>query len=79
MTHYDRKPESVDPPPMPDSGMSWGLPLGLAAAAIIATLIFYNATSDHAATASTRTATVTQSDPTADKGARQPPPPAQPR
>jgi hypothetical protein len=46
-------------PPMPSSGMEWGLPLGLAAAAVVLTLVFYNA--QHGGTTSgTRTTAAVQ-------------------
>jgi hypothetical protein len=45
-------------PPMPDSGMKWGLPLGLAAAAVVLTLVFYNANHGGTTSGTTTTAAV---------------------
>jgi hypothetical protein len=48
--------ETQTEPPMADSGMQWGLPLGLAATAVVLTLVFYNA--NHGGTTPTTTAAV---------------------
>jgi hypothetical protein len=45
-------------PPMPASGMEWGLPLGLAAAAVVLTLVFYNANHGGTTAGTTTTAAV---------------------
>lgn len=52
MNHHDDIPRNSDEAPlqehpMPDSGMSWGLPLGLIAAAIVISVVFFNTTTDH--------------------------------
>jgi hypothetical protein len=56
----DQTPRSRDEaqtePPMADSGMQWGLPLGLAATAAVLTLVLYNA--NHGGTTTTTTAAV---------------------
>ena len=46
----------ADGDPMPDSGMQHMLGIGIALAAIVVGLVFYNATSDHPATATNATA-----------------------
>ena len=38
--HFDEAP--VDRRPTPDSGMQWGLPLGIAATVVVIGSIFYN-------------------------------------
>jgi len=57
MTYRDEQRRRVDEPPVhrappPDSGMSWGLPLGIAAAALVIGLIFFNLNHERSTTAS---------------------------
>jgi hypothetical protein len=57
MTYHDEQRRRFDEPPVdrappPDSGMSWGLPLGIAAAAVVIGLIFFNLDHDRSTTAS---------------------------
>ena len=65
MTYDEEKRKSFEDeqagrPPVRDTGMSWGLPLGLATVAVMIALLFYGMTSERTATASNRTVTVTQ-------------------
>jgi hypothetical protein len=57
MSYHDEQRRRFDEAPVdrrapPDSGMSWGLPLGLAGVAIVLGLIFYNANHERTTTAS---------------------------
>jgi hypothetical protein len=68
MTYHDQQRRNFDEAPverpMPDSGISWGLPLGLVAVVIIVGAIFYNVASERTTTASNNTPAATQSAPT---------------
>ena len=57
MTFQDEQRRRLDEPlvdrrPPPDSGMAWGLPLGLAGVVLVLGLIFYNVNHERTATAS---------------------------
>jgi len=51
---FDEAP--VDRGPPPDSGMSWGLPLGIAAAFVVIAVIFFNLSHERTTTASNNSA-----------------------
>jgi hypothetical protein len=59
---YDETARNLDKPriepPMPTSGMEWGLPLGLVATAFVLTLVFYNANHGGTTSGTTTTAAV---------------------
>jgi hypothetical protein len=62
MTFHDEQRRRLDEPRLdepvverrmpPDSGMSWGLPLGIAAVVLVLGLIFFNFSSERTTTAS---------------------------
>jgi len=76
MTYHDDQRRRLDEPaidrrPPPDSGMSWGLPLGIAAVVIVLGLIFYSVSTDRTTTAS-NTGGTTQSTSSAPSTANSP-------
>ena len=68
MTYHDQQPRRFDEAPVehrqpPDSGMNWGLPLGIAAAALVIGVIFFNLSHERSMTASNSGPGTTQSTP----------------
>lgn len=67
MTYHDEQRRKLDEAPMqrpmPDSGMSWGLPLGIGATILVVGLILINSMSDRTTTASNNTPAATRSSP----------------
>lgn len=51
------QPDRADGPPMSNAGMPYMLGFGILFAAVVAAAVFYNATSDHPATATNAAAT----------------------
>ncbi len=74
MTYHDEQPRNFNEPPADrdpplKSGMEWGLPLGLAGAALVIGLIFFNMSHQPTKTANTGGTVQSTPAPNAEKAA----------